>query len=85
MGGGHDTVGAHLAAIPEVLEAHTITGAGDLMVRVVARSNTDLQRVIDRVLADAGHHPVLDRDRPGDPGALPGAAARRSPAEAPVS
>jgi DNA-binding Lrp family transcriptional regulator len=50
--GGHDTVGAHLAAIPEVLEAHTITGAGDLMVRVVARSNTDLQRVIDLALAD---------------------------------
>ena len=51
-GGGHDAVGAHLAAIPEVLEAHTITGAGDLMVRVVAGSNTDLQRVIDRVLGD---------------------------------
>jgi DNA-binding Lrp family transcriptional regulator len=50
-GGGHDAVGAHLAGIPEVLEAHTITGAGDLMVRVVARSNTDLQRVIDLVLA----------------------------------
>ncbi|MBB3041089.1 MULTISPECIES: Lrp/AsnC family transcriptional regulator [Nocardioides] len=48
--GGHDTVGAHLAAIPEVLEAHTITGAGDMLARVVARSNTDLQRVIDRVL-----------------------------------
>lgn len=48
---GHDEVGAHLAAIPEVLEAHTITGAGDLMVRVVARSNADLQRVIDLVLA----------------------------------
>ena len=48
--GGHDTVGAHLATIPEVLEAHTITGAGDMWVRVVARSNTDLQRVIDRVL-----------------------------------
>lgn len=51
--GGHDAVGQHLAAIPEVLEAHTITGAGDLWVRVVARSNTDLQRVIDRVLADS--------------------------------
>jgi DNA-binding Lrp family transcriptional regulator len=50
-GAGHDAVGAHLGAIPEVLEAHTITGAGDLMVRVVARSNTDLQRVIDLVLA----------------------------------
>lgn len=50
--GGHDAVGAHLAAIPEVLEAHTITGAGDLWARVVARSNTDLQRVIDRVLQE---------------------------------
>src|SRR3954454_19156784 len=50
-GGGHDAVGSHRAAIAEVLEAHTITGAGDLMVRVVARSNTDLQRVIDAVLA----------------------------------
>lgn len=48
---GHDAVGAHLAQIPEVLEAHTITGAGDLMVRVVGRSNADLQRVIDRVIA----------------------------------
>ncbi len=48
--GGHDVVGAHLAAVPEVLEAHTITGAGDLWARVVARSNTDLQRVIDVVL-----------------------------------
>jgi DNA-binding Lrp family transcriptional regulator len=50
--GGHDTVGRHLAAIPEVLEAHTITGAGDMWARVVARSNTDLQRVIDLVLKD---------------------------------
>ena len=49
---GHDAVAAHLGDIPEVLEAHTITGAGDLMARVVARSNTDLQRVIDRVLAN---------------------------------
>jgi DNA-binding Lrp family transcriptional regulator len=48
--GGHDTVGAHLASIPEVLEVRTITGAGDLWARVVARSNSDLQRVIDLVL-----------------------------------
>ena len=46
-------VGTHLAGIPEVLEVHTITGAGDLLARVVARSNDDLQRVIDRVLAHA--------------------------------
>jgi DNA-binding Lrp family transcriptional regulator len=51
--GGHDTVGRHLATIPEVLEAHTITGAGDMWCRVVARSNDDLQRVIDAVLSDA--------------------------------
>jgi DNA-binding Lrp family transcriptional regulator len=51
---GHDPVSAHLATIPEVLEAHTITGTGDLLCRVVARSNADLQRVIDQVVADEG-------------------------------
>jgi DNA-binding Lrp family transcriptional regulator len=50
--GGHDAVATHRATIPEVLEAHTITGAGDLFARVVARSNSDLQRVIDLVLKD---------------------------------
>lgn len=50
--GGHDTVAGRLRDIPEVLEAFTITGAGDMWVRVVARTNADLQRVIDRVLAD---------------------------------
>ena len=52
QGAGHDTVADTLATIPEVLEAHTITGAGDMWVRVVARSNADLQRVIDTVLGD---------------------------------
>ena len=52
--GGHDAVAAHLAGIPEVLEVATITGAGDLWCRVVARSNSDLQRVIDEALADPG-------------------------------
>ena len=46
----HDAVAEHLATIPEVLEAHTTTGAGDVLARIVARSNADLQRVIDRVL-----------------------------------
>lgn len=55
--GGHDVVGSHLAAIPEVLEVQTITGAGDLWARVVARSNADLQRVIDQVL----DHPAIVR------------------------
>ena len=54
QGAGHDAVAAHLAEIPEVLEAYTITGAGDMWARVVARSNSDLQRVIDLVLTDPG-------------------------------
>jgi DNA-binding Lrp family transcriptional regulator len=54
QGRGHEAVAGHLAAIPEVLEAYTITGAGDMWCRVVARSNADLQRVIDRALADEG-------------------------------
>jgi DNA-binding Lrp family transcriptional regulator len=51
---GHDEIGGRLAAIPEVLEVHTITGNGDLLCRVVARSNADLQRVIDEVVATDG-------------------------------
>ncbi len=54
QGSGHDVVARHLAAIPEVLEAYTITGAGDMWARVVARSNADLQRVIDRVVSFEG-------------------------------
>ena len=51
---GHDAVAGHLTVIPEVLEAHTITGSGDLMCRIVARSNADLQRVIDQVVGYEG-------------------------------
>ena len=52
--GGHDAVARHLDRIPEVLEAYTITRAGDMWCRVVARSNNDLQRVIDAVLSGDG-------------------------------
>jgi DNA-binding Lrp family transcriptional regulator len=52
--GGHAAIASRLATIPEVLEAVTITGAGDMLCRCVARSNADLQRVIDAVLADPG-------------------------------
>jgi DNA-binding Lrp family transcriptional regulator len=52
--GGHDAVAAQLAHIPEVLEAHTITGPGDMLLRIVGRSNSDLQRVIDTVVATEG-------------------------------
>jgi DNA-binding Lrp family transcriptional regulator len=51
---GHTAVAAHLAEIPEVLQAHTITGAGDVMCRIVARSNADLQRVIDQIVGYDG-------------------------------
>ncbi|HEU4912889.1 MAG TPA: Lrp/AsnC family transcriptional regulator [Actinomycetes bacterium] len=50
----HDAVAEHLATIPEVLEAHTTTGAGDVLARIVAVSNSDLQRVIDQVVAFEG-------------------------------
>jgi DNA-binding Lrp family transcriptional regulator len=52
--GGHDPVAERLAAIPEVLEVHTITGAGDMLCRVVARSNADLQRVLDSIVSVEG-------------------------------
>lgn len=52
--GGHDPVAERLAEIPEVLELHTITGAGDMLCRVVARSNADLQRVLDAIVSTDG-------------------------------
>jgi DNA-binding Lrp family transcriptional regulator len=53
QGQGPD-VRAHLASVPEVLELHTTTGEGDMLCRLVARSNADLQRVIDRVVGFEG-------------------------------
>jgi len=50
QGGGRDQVAARLEYIAEVLEAHTITGPGDVLCRVVARDNADLQRVIDAIV-----------------------------------
>ena len=47
---GQSPVSDHLAAIPEVIEAHTITGTFDVFVIAVARSNEDLQRVIDSIV-----------------------------------
>src|ERR1035437_650368 len=48
--GGHDQVAERLALIAEVLEVHTITGPGDMLCRVVARTNADLQRVVDAIV-----------------------------------
>ncbi|KAK1179626.1 Lrp/AsnC family transcriptional regulator [Streptomyces sp. NBS 14/10] len=53
QGQGPD-VRIHLASVPEVLELHTTTGHGDMLCRLVARSNADLQRVIDRVVGFEG-------------------------------
>ena len=49
QGRGRD-VRVHLSTIPELLEMHTITGNGDMLCRIVARSNRDLQHVIDRMV-----------------------------------
>ena len=77
--GGHDPVAERLAAIPEVLEVHTITGAGDMLCRVVARSNADLQRVLDAIVSTAGRGPFGYPDLPRYPGPLqdPSLGSRR--------
>ncbi|MFD0919184.1 Lrp/AsnC family transcriptional regulator [Saccharopolyspora rosea] len=49
--GARASVAERLASIDEVCEVHATTGQGDLFVRMVARSNADLQRVIDKVVA----------------------------------
>jgi DNA-binding Lrp family transcriptional regulator len=46
-----------LSAIPEVLEAHTIAGRGDLLIRIVARTNDHLMDVIESIL----HSPHIAR------------------------
>lgn len=43
-----------LAEIAEVLETHKITGPGDLLCRIVARTNEHLHEVLERVLALPG-------------------------------
>ncbi|MEJ7584924.1 MAG: Lrp/AsnC family transcriptional regulator [Acidimicrobiales bacterium] len=44
----------HLANIPEVIEAHSTTGPGDLHCRMVARTNEHLQQVLNEVLEVKG-------------------------------
>lgn len=52
--GRRGAVAERLAATDEVCEVHATTGQGDLFVRMVARSNADLQRIIDEVVAVPG-------------------------------
>ncbi|WP_432060832.1 Lrp/AsnC family transcriptional regulator [Streptomyces sp. S1] len=48
---GHlDEVGDALAAVPEIVEAFSITGGGDLLTRVVARDAGHLEDVIQRLI-----------------------------------
>ncbi|MCU1400141.1 MAG: Lrp/AsnC family transcriptional regulator [Acidimicrobiales bacterium] len=43
-----------LADIPEVLETHKVTGPGDLLCRIVSRTNEHLHDVLERVLSLPG-------------------------------
>jgi DNA-binding Lrp family transcriptional regulator len=45
---------AALQSIPEVLEVHKTTGPGDLLCRIVARTNEHLHDVLESVLATPG-------------------------------
>jgi DNA-binding Lrp family transcriptional regulator len=47
-------ISAALAAIPEVLEAHIVTGPGDVWCRIAGRDHEHVQEVIDRALAIPG-------------------------------
>lgn len=50
-------VAQRLSVVPEVIEIHSITGTGDLLCRVVARTNSHLQQIISRIL----HVPGIGR------------------------
>ncbi|WP_125612318.1 Lrp/AsnC family transcriptional regulator [Specibacter cremeus] len=47
QGIGHETVFESISRVPEILEMHTVSGNSDLLVKIVAKSTKDLQRVLD--------------------------------------
>jgi DNA-binding Lrp family transcriptional regulator len=49
--GSHTRVVAHLRSIPEIMEIHTVTGSGDLLVRIVATSNDHLHQILQRIVS----------------------------------
>lgn len=49
-----DEVAGRLADIPELLEAHSTTGEGDLLCRVAARNNAHLEAIVQALLALPG-------------------------------
>ena len=55
--GRTDEVIAHLSTIPAVLEAHSIAGQGDLLVRIAATTNEELMAVLQQILQS----PAVDR------------------------
>ncbi len=48
-----------LEAIPQVIEVHTVAGVGDLLCRVVARSNEGIMEIVELILQIPG----VDRTR----------------------
>lgn len=52
--GAHDRVVADLEAMAEILEVHVVTGAGDLLCRVAARSIDHLHDLIRAIVAIEG-------------------------------
>lgn len=52
--GALDVVVDGLRSIPEVVEVHVTTGRGDLLCRILARSNDDLHETIQRIVALKG-------------------------------
>lgn len=57
--GSHATTMAHLRAVPEILQVHTVTGDGDLLCVVVASSNDHMHEVLQGITA----HPAVTRSR----------------------
>ncbi len=47
--GHHDRVVAGLQTIPQILEVHTITGPGDLLIKIAACSNDHLHDVLQEI------------------------------------
>lgn len=47
--GSHESTVARLREVVEVLEIHTVTGVGDLHLRIIARSNAHLHEILQRV------------------------------------
>ncbi|MFH8217697.1 Lrp/AsnC family transcriptional regulator [Streptomyces sp. NPDC018057] len=49
-----EAIAARLRAVPQIIEAHIVTGPGDIWCRIAGTSNQHVQQVIDDVLAVPG-------------------------------